>query len=182
MSTFRERLAIAAALMLVASPSLAQSTSTTTTFQNLSPGNQNIARALFLSQQPTAGGPAPLSLNQIAALKSGDGWGQVFKEMKSEGLIEAKNLGEVVSRYEHHVHASTQHEPHTVATTGAGRPVDLDSAHGHDLAVGDGGKHGDLSADHANDAGHTTVATANGAGAGGSLGASGAHGGLSHGR
>lgn len=92
-------------------------------FQALSPGGQKIARALFDAQkQPatdgagdtgstgeasaTAGGggtettevAGPRSLDDIAAAKAaGTGWGQVFKEMKAEGLVTEKNLGQVIS-------------------------------------------------------------------------------------
>jgi hypothetical protein len=83
------------------------------TFASLSPGNQRIARALFEAQKPAdaggastaAGGGAAASLesaawslDRIAAAKrDGQGWGNVFKEMKAQRLIEAKNLGQVVS-------------------------------------------------------------------------------------
>ncbi|MBI1985807.1 MAG: hypothetical protein HYS64_03850 [Rhodospirillales bacterium] len=97
-------------------------------FQALSPGGQKIARALFDAQkQPatdgaggtgsTTGGTsattgadgagtteaaASLSLDDIAAAKaSGTGWGRVFKEMKAEGLIAEKNLGQVISGANH---------------------------------------------------------------------------------
>ena len=72
-------------------------------FANLSPGEQKIARALFDAQtRSTApGAPRLLSLDQIAAEKRGhDGWGEVFKDMKTRGLLTEKNLGQVVSRSE----------------------------------------------------------------------------------
>lgn len=97
----------------------ATSTNATSThegaFANLSPGNQKIARSLFEAQTapaaPPSSGTTPggvttaaattdsaWSLDQIAAAKqSGQGWGNVFKEMKAQGLVEAKNLGQVVS-------------------------------------------------------------------------------------
>jgi len=41
----------------------------------------------------------PRTLDEIAAAKaSGKGWGQVFKEMKAEGLIDEKNLGQAISK------------------------------------------------------------------------------------
>ena len=86
-------------------------------FASLSPANQKIARALFAAQTPpptsvgptglttlTSGteadalGPSTLSLDQIAQLKqSGHGWGSVFREMKSQGLVDARSLGTLVS-------------------------------------------------------------------------------------
>src|SRR6266545_934305 len=71
-------------------------------FEKLSPGNQKIALAIFDSEQraTTLAGPAkPLSLDEIAAMKQGGkGWGVIFKEMKANGLVQDKNLGQAVSR------------------------------------------------------------------------------------
>ncbi len=132
--TIQARLALAASLLLMASHGWAQQTGSTAaagSFQSLSPGNQNIARSLFLAQQVTPNGPAPLNLNQIAALKGKEGWGRVFDQMKSEGLVDAKNLGQVVSGYEHELHERG-------ATAMLMRP-----AAGHTSAVAAGGEHGD---------------------------------------
>lgn len=76
------------------------STANAGTFDRLSPGDQKIARALFDAQ---VGGATPgttkLSLDDIAALKgSGKGWGVVFQDMKARGLVQARNLGQVVSQ------------------------------------------------------------------------------------
>jgi hypothetical protein len=114
--------------------------------QSLSPGNQKIARALFDAQHPAAGGPTPLTLDQIAALKATEGWGKVFRQMKTEGLIQAHNLGQVVSAAEHARHLArheTHHAGHAnhawaggtpgrsqiVMTNGAGRSVSV-ATHG----------------------------------------------------
>jgi len=70
-------------------------------FDKLSPGDQKIARVLFEAQR-TNGGTAPLTLDQIAARKQHTGWGEVFKQMKAQGLVTDKNLGEAVSNFEHH--------------------------------------------------------------------------------
>ena len=167
MTTFKERLAIAAALMLMAGPGLAQTTSgsTPSTFESLSPGNQKIARALFNAQKPTANGPAPLSLNQIATLKEHEGWGRVFDQMRADGLVQAKNLGQVVSSYEHHLHASgVSGSRHTVTVTnGSGRSYASGHTHeeaaaGDHGATGESGEHG-----HGGNDGAVTVATAGGA-------------------
>lgn len=213
MTMSKQGLAIAAAFMLIAGSSFAQSTSpsgpttptgqtpttgsttpsgtTTTTgstttgsFQSLSPGNQKIARALFLAQQPSKTGPAPLSLDQIAALKGSEGWGQVFKQMKTEGLVQDKNLGQVVSSYEHQVHSGT--------VTSGGHTTGVTTASGRTVTSGSGHSHGDgISAGHAHDADAATVTTASGATAGGhtvggssvSMAGGGSHGGGgAHGR
>ena len=85
-------------------------TSSTGAFQNLSPGGQRIAQSLFNSQHPPSG-TQPRTLDQIAAMKGREGWGRVFKEMNADGLVQAKNLGQVVSG-----HAQTGS---TSASTGA---------------------------------------------------------------
>lgn len=115
------------------------STSTTTqgAFDKLSPGNQKIARALFEAQvqqtSTTPGSPAgtssasstsstspsSLSLDEIAAMKqSGKGWGEVFHEMKTQGLVEEKNLGQVIKKFNQQHRASSSG---TLITTGSGR-------------------------------------------------------------
>jgi hypothetical protein len=102
--------------------------STTGSFQSLSPGQQKIARALFEAQQPSASGRAPLSLDQIAARKEGTGWGEVFKQMKSEGLVgDAKNLGQVVSgrasKNGSTITTASSGSTGTAVTTASGRSV-----------------------------------------------------------
>src|SRR5215469_16294185 len=126
MMNLKEGLALAAGLVLMAGAALAETKSTSPgSFSDLSPGNQNIARALFYAQHPAPNGPQPLNMNQIAALKgSHEGWGEVFKQMKAEGLVNDKNLGQVVSSYEHHLHNTTHASSssgHTIVTTGNGR-------------------------------------------------------------
>lgn len=92
---------------------------TASAFESLSPGGQKIARSLFEAQKTTTTAPKPLTLDEIAAKKqAGTGWGRVFKDLKAQGLVQEKNLGQVVSRYQH------QHRPHAgrgVVTTGSGR-------------------------------------------------------------
>jgi len=66
-------------------------------FDKLSPGNQKIAQALYDAQTSKN-----LSRDDIASMKKdGQGWGEVFKDMKSRGLVQERNLGEVVSRSNH---------------------------------------------------------------------------------
>ncbi len=76
-------------------------TSGTGAFEKLSPGDQKIARALF-EAQTTSGGATPLTLEQIAAKKKHTGWGEMFKQMKAQGLVTDKNLGQAVSNFESH--------------------------------------------------------------------------------
>ncbi len=111
--TIRVLLTAVGIVLLLANPGWAQSTTTTSSttiptgnFNSLSPGNQKIANALF-SAQKTTGTTTPLTKNQIAGLRSTEGWGRVFKTMKADGLVTAKNLGQVVSSYNHSQRAST---------------------------------------------------------------------------
>jgi hypothetical protein len=85
-------------------------------FNSLSPGNQKIDNALF-SAQKTTGTTTPLTKDQIAGLKGTEGWGKVFKTMKADGLVQSKNLGQVVSGYQHSLHSSTA----STARSGTGR-------------------------------------------------------------
>lgn len=76
-------------------------------YEALSPGNQNVARALHDAQTvtpqpaPGSGSRKPLSLEQIASMKrTSTGWGQVFREMQKKGLLlKDKTLAQIVSRY-----------------------------------------------------------------------------------
>ena len=118
--------ALAGLLLLLgaatASPATAQTTTTVDgAYAKLSPGNAKIARALFEAQvttttPPTGGAtgstgataPKTLTLDQIAALKqNGQGWGQIFHTMQAQGLVTDRNLGQVVSRYQHQQHVNT---------------------------------------------------------------------------
>jgi hypothetical protein len=102
---FRRVLVVVVALGVAAS-AWAQTTGTGA-FERLSPGDQKIARALFEAQsttQNTNGRTTPLTLDQIAAKKKPGhaGWGEVFKQMKAQGLVTDKNLGQTVSNFERH--------------------------------------------------------------------------------
>jgi hypothetical protein len=92
------------------------STTPTTTgaFDKLSTGNQKVASALFQAQNGSTS--TPLTLDEIAAKKqSGNGWGEVFKSMQAQGLVQEKNLGQVVSKYNHSTKGAV--------TTASGRVV-----------------------------------------------------------
>ena len=90
---------VAVAVLGVALTAWAADTKSTG-FASLSPGDQKIVRALF-EAQTTGGATKPLTLDEIAAAKrSKNGWGDVFKSMKAQGLLTQKNLGDVVSSYE----------------------------------------------------------------------------------
>ena len=99
------------ALVLMSVGAWAQ-TSGTEAFAQLPPVEQKIARALFEAQT----GPTRLTPDQIVDMKKGgEGWGKVFKQMKEQGLLTEKNLGQVVSNFER------QHNEARGATTGRAR-------------------------------------------------------------
>jgi hypothetical protein len=79
---------------------------TPSAFESLSQGNKRIATALFEAQKTTDGGPMPMTLEQIAQeRRSGRKWGDVFQAMKSQGLIQAETLGQVLGRYDRARHS-----------------------------------------------------------------------------
>ena len=42
-----------------------------------------------------------MTLDQIAAQKQGGhAWGEIFQTMRDQGLVQEKNLGQVVSKYQ----------------------------------------------------------------------------------
>ena len=115
-----------------ASPASAQPATVEGAYEKLSTGNAKIARALYDAQvsnttsgstTTTGGGTTTsrtLTLDQIAAMKqSGQGWGQVFQTMKAQGLVVDKNLGQVVSRYQHRSTGAVT----TAANRSAGGPA-----------------------------------------------------------
>jgi hypothetical protein len=94
------------------SPAMAQ-TPVEGSYERMDLGHQKIARALFEAQTPnTIPGAAqrskrrasavnPLTLDQISALKeNGRAWGFVFQTMRSRGLLQEDNLGQVMTKYE----------------------------------------------------------------------------------
>ena len=77
-------------------------------YASLSQGNKRIATALFEAQNTTASGTTPMTLEQIAQVhRGGRKWGDVFRDMKSQGLIEAETLGQVLGRYDRARHSKS---------------------------------------------------------------------------
>ena len=75
-------------------------------YESLSPGNRRIATALFAAQKSSATGTQPLTLDQIAQeRRSGKNWGDIFQAMKSQSLIQAETLGQVLGRYDRARHS-----------------------------------------------------------------------------
>ena len=112
--TIRILVAAVGVVLMLANPGWAQSS---TSFDSLSPGNQKIANALFSAQRTTGTTRTLLTRDQIAGLKGTEGWGKVFKEMKADGLVQAKNLGQVVSAHQHQLNASRRGAGGTTAGT-----------------------------------------------------------------
>ncbi len=72
-------------------------TTQTGLYNQLSPGNQKIADSLFGAQQ-TGDATASWSIDDIAlAKRQGTGWGNVFRQMKEDGLVLENNLGQIIS-------------------------------------------------------------------------------------
>ncbi len=89
-------------------------------FDQLSPGGQKHANSLFDAQQAGDGGEV-MSLDNIALAKQETGWGNVFKQMKEDGLVLEKNFGQIVSGQ------GKIDTGKTDTTTGAGESTDTDS-------------------------------------------------------
>jgi hypothetical protein len=90
-------------------------------YKQLSPGNQQIAEALFNSQIVGVGTRQAWSLDRIAATKqNGVGWGHVFQRMQAEGLIKERNLGNVLADSRRPAMHLAPQRP-TVIVTGAGK-------------------------------------------------------------
>ncbi len=65
-------------------------------FRQLSPGNQQIAQALFDAQQAEDGNPFWTLTHIARAKRQGSGWGTVFNRMKADGLIRERSLGRII--------------------------------------------------------------------------------------
>lgn len=75
-------------------------------FDKLSLGNQKVAASLYYAQSPrSTNGVIPasrrLTLEELAAKRGrGQTWNQIFRELKAQGLVQEKTLGQVVARYQ----------------------------------------------------------------------------------
>jgi hypothetical protein len=110
-------------------------------YDRLSLGNQKVASALYQAQTPMMGTTArPFSLEQIAARRrGGQGWAQIFRELKAQGLVHDKTLGQVVARYLQ----TTDAAPSVVSIdTGGGRSSAPESG---SSGYASGGAHGAVS-------------------------------------
>lgn len=101
---------------------LAPGAATAGSFDSLPPGEQKIVRALYEGQPAQSKTFTPLTLDQIVERKGGrqGGWGEVFKGMKAQGFVTQKNLGAVVSDYEHRHSPSSAARADKAGTEGGG--------------------------------------------------------------
>ena len=84
-----------------------------------------------------SGSTHPWSLDRIAAAPRHEGWGQVFHQMRAEGLVHARNLGQVV-RAEHHPELAAHHhhvEHHSAGVTTAAGGMAGHHSHHHQPVV-----------------------------------------------
>ncbi len=78
-------------------------------YDKLSLGNQKVASALYQAQTSadaaiTVNGSSsaskPLTLEEIATKRrGGQAWSQIFRDMKAQGLVRERTLGQVVANY-----------------------------------------------------------------------------------
>lgn len=120
-------------------------------YDKLSLGNQKVASALYQAQSSKAAtikgsgsspAPRPLSLEEISIRRrTGQTWGQIFRDMKAQGLVHERTLGQVVANY-----LKTADEPPRMLvsdrSTGRTSPLEVES-HGYAetaQGIGKGGK------------------------------------------
>jgi hypothetical protein len=183
------------ALALVVTTATAQTATTTQSttptsnpnqgaFDELSPGNQKIARALYDAQPSntqTSGSSTTsktYSRDDIAAMKqSGKGWGVVFKDMKAQGYYpEYKNLGQVISGSKHQGTSGTSGR--TTITTASGKSQVIGkSGKGHFGDSASGGTRGSSGVSSGSGKGHgSSSGPSSSAGGGGNSGQGGGRG------
>lgn len=148
-------------------------------FAALPTGQQKIAQSLYDAQGTAA---TTWSKDDIAAARGKTGWGQVFRSMQADGVVQARNLGQVVSAGNHTV--APQQSPVTISYgNGASTsPGTVTTGHRHTATTVTtaGGGAGGMTT-HANSHGHAaTLANSTTSAAGGTVG--GGHGGGGGGR
>jgi hypothetical protein len=115
-------------VLTATSPSTAQPVSASATppvsssgaYDQLSSGNRKIVDALY-EAQTTTGSAIPLTRDQIAVQKGVKGWNEVFKSMKAQGLLQEKNIGQVISGYAQRHRANQARDTRAAAPPGRGK-------------------------------------------------------------
>jgi len=104
---FATILSIGAAADVQAQTKAPAALASSSAYDRLSLGNQKVAAALYqaqssvLSPSPARGArPRLLTLEEIASRRrGGQAWGHIFRDMKSQGLVHERTLGQVVANY-----------------------------------------------------------------------------------
>ena len=124
-----------APVLAVGAGAIAQTKSVTSApaFDKLSLGNQKVAASLHQAQTAgtsSTGSPTrPLTLQQLAVKRlSGQSWGQIFREMKAQGLVQDKSLSQVVSKYVKLADSDQETVASSAVRAGAGTGTPLDGA------------------------------------------------------
>lgn len=65
-------------------------------FDSLAAPDRKLAEAIFMRQSVTAGGAAPMNLDQIASMQRRGGWKAVYREMRTAGLTSARSVRELL--------------------------------------------------------------------------------------
>lgn len=100
-------------------------------YEALSPPNKTIAETIFNRQIVTAYGKPVLSLDQIAAVKQRHSWFHLFRQMKADGLIEAKSFRQLI-RHRHGKRSFNRRAIHprspatTIVTMASGGQIIID--------------------------------------------------------
>jgi len=102
-------IATAAGAQVQTKPKPPGAPTTARAYDKLSLGNQKVASALYQAQSSVVAAIAangstpasrPLTLEEIAARRrGGQAWGQIFRDMKAQGLVTERTLGRVVANY-----------------------------------------------------------------------------------
>ncbi|MBC7907209.1 MAG: hypothetical protein H7Y60_10750 [Rhodospirillaceae bacterium] len=131
-------------------------------FAALPTGERKIAQSLYDAQFGTT---PVMTRDDIAAARGTQGWGQVFRSMQADGLVQQRNLGQVVSGSHHTAghHTAGHHTAGHHAAAVTATPVTVSYGNGATT----GGTVAVKSTGHSRHTATTTVTTASGgAGAG----------------
>ena len=90
----------------LAAPPVSAPSPSPSVFAHLSPGNRRTATALFEAQKASLASVQRLTLDQIARERlSGKSWSDIFQVMKSQGLIDAETLAQLLGRHDRARHS-----------------------------------------------------------------------------
>jgi hypothetical protein len=158
------------------------STTTTTShagaYDALSEGNRKIVSAIYEAQLGSSNDSASgalLTRDDIAAMRQGTGWGNVYKQLQQQGYVTGKNLGQAISSYNRSTTASTGT---TIVTTAGGDQISVSNKTRE--ATTSSSKAGIRAAAKAEHGKSTVITTAAGGAAGATAAAHASSGDISH--